>query len=62
MSTQRKILVNEDQVKDWVTMYLEDDNSSFRDLLELFDLTPEETFWRLFEAGLIDQDLMERLL
>lgn len=54
--------MNEDQVKDWVTMYLEDDNSSFRDLLELFDLTPEEAFWRLFEAGLIDQDLMERLL
>lgn len=47
-------------IEDWVSMYLED--YSLEDLLEMFDITPEQAFLKLFEAGLIDQDLMERLL
>ena len=40
--------------------YLED--YSFEDLLEEFDLTPSEVFVHLWEAGLIDELLLENFL
>lgn len=49
--------MDKEQREDWVVMML--DNESFEDLLERFDITPEEAFERLFQAGLIDEELMK---
>lgn len=53
MSLTKKIVEN------LVTQQMEDRN--FEDLLEDFDLTPEEVFWKLFTQGYIDPELMENL-
>jgi hypothetical protein len=34
---------------------------TFDEVLEDFDLTPEEVFWKLFQLGWIDQELMENM-
>lgn len=44
----------------YVSMTLED--MSFRDLLEDFDLTPEEVFIHLVETGMIDTEKLEEQL
>lgn len=46
------------RVEDVIARALED--MSFEEILEDFDLTPEEVFWTLFKLGHIDQDLFER--
>lgn len=48
------------QIETVLKMTLEDE--SFTDFLERFDLTPEEVFTHLYEAGLIDPDLFESYL
>ena len=44
----------------YVSYTLED--ISFRDLLEEFDLTPEEVFIHLVESGMIDTEKLEEHL
>jgi hypothetical protein len=34
---------------------------SFDEILEDFDLTPEEVFWKLFTLGYIDIELLENM-
>lgn len=48
-----------DLVNDFVSKWLEDDY--FENLLEKFDLTPEEVFILLFKQGLIDENKIEEL-
>lgn len=49
-----------DQIANVVSLALQDE--SFEDFLERFDLTPEEVFLQLYEAGLIDPDRFEDFL
>jgi len=46
-------------IEDCVSKQMEDRH--FEDLLEDFDLTPEEVFWKLFQLGYIDQELLENM-
>lgn len=46
-------------IEDAVSKQLE--TRSFEEILEDFDLTPEEVFWGLFKQGLVDFDLLEKL-
>jgi len=46
-------------IEDAVSRQLED--RSFEEILEDFDLTPQEVFWRLFQSGMIDQELLENM-
>jgi hypothetical protein len=43
-----------EELEQWLSMMLE--TESFEDILERFDLTPEEVFERLFQEGLIDEE------
>lgn len=45
----------EQKVHRWITERLED--SSFEDVLEEYDLTPQEVFIYLFNSGLIELEL-----
>lgn len=47
-----------DKIIDFVTYALE--NSSFDEILEKFDLTPQEVFVILYEAGLIEESTLEQ--
>ncbi len=47
------------RVEDVVARALED--KSFEEVLEDFDLTPEEVFWTLYKLGHIDEELFERI-
>ena len=49
----------EDSVYKFVSLMLEQE--TFEDLLERFDVTPEDAFHRLFEVGLIDTEVFENL-
>ncbi len=46
-------------IEDAISRQLED--RSFEEILEDFDLTPQEVFWRLFQSGMIDQELLENM-
>ena len=41
---------------DWASMMLE--TETLEELLERFNITPEEAFKALFNIGMIDEDLM----
>lgn len=47
------------KIENMITHQLEDRN--FEDILEDFDLVPEEVFWMLFKQGLIDIELLNNL-
>lgn len=47
------------KIEDAISIELE--TRSFEEILEDFDLTPQEVFWRLFQAGIIDQELLENM-
>jgi len=44
-------------IENWVSTELE--VSNFEDILEVFGLTPVEVFNILYEAGHVDEDLLE---
>jgi len=46
-------------IEDAISKQLE--NRTFDEVLEDFDLTPEEVFWKLFQVGYIDQELLENM-
>lgn len=46
----------QERVEDFLQSRLED--GDFTSVLEEFDLTPEEVFWILFEAGMLDESLI----
>jgi len=39
-----------------------DDGISFEEILERFDLTPEEVFIHLFLSGMIDEEVLDNYL
>jgi hypothetical protein len=41
---------------DFITLALED--NTFEDILEKFDLTPQEVFTILYEGGFIDEEVL----
>ena len=43
-----------------VTNYLDHDGE-FEELLELFGLTPQEVFVTIYYAGMLDDELLERM-
>ncbi len=44
-------------IEDFITQSLEEE--SFEDILEVFDLTPSEVFWILYQEGMIDDLVLE---
>ena len=44
-------------LEDYVAYELE--NKSLEELLEIYDLSPFEVFWNLYQNGLIDEELLE---
>lgn len=52
--------MSDDEIIDFVDMMLEDE--SFEELLERFDVTPQEAFVNLFTNGLIDYRLLKELM
>lgn len=48
--------MTKDQIYDWVEDRLED--ADFEDILEDFDMTPQEVFYFLYTSGKIDEDLI----
>lgn len=54
-----KTMIMKGKTESFVELFLE--TGTFEELLELFDITPLEAFEVLFEEGLIDEDLLERL-
>lgn len=53
--TLSKTVIN--SLRDYISRELEE--RSFEDILEDYDLTPEEAFINLFTNGLIDPELLE---
>lgn len=51
--------ITKKKIEDTISMQLEE--RIFEDVLEDFDLTPEEVFWKLFTLGYIDKELFENL-
>ncbi len=45
------------QIEDFVSIQLKE--KTFEDLLEDFDLTPEQVFWILYSNGQIDDEVLE---
>lgn len=52
-------MITKKKIEDVVSKQMEDRN--FEDILEDFDLTPEEVFWKMFQLGYIDQELLENM-
>ena len=48
------------RIEEFIERYLED--YTFEEILEMFDVTPVEAFEVLFDEGLIDEELLDRLL
>lgn len=46
-------------IEEFVDLFLEE--GSLEDLLEVFDVTPQEAFEVLFNQGLIDEDLLSEM-
>jgi hypothetical protein len=44
------------KIEDFITLALED--NTFEDILEKFDLTPQEVFTILYEGGFIDEEVL----
>ena len=49
--------MTKNELEDFVTDQLKE--SSFEQILEIFDLTPQEVFILLFDDGLIDEDIVK---
>lgn len=45
------------KIEDAITRKL--DSNSFEDILEDFDMTPQEVFWIIFKLGYIDMEILE---
>lgn len=45
------------KIEDAITRKL--DSVSFEDILEDFDMTPQEVFWIIFKLGYIDMEILE---
>ena len=52
--------MTEERISKYVSLYLQ--HSDFEDLLEMFDLTPEEVFVHLYDAGKIDEELLSDII
>ena len=52
-------MVTKKKIEDVVSRQLE--TRTFDEILEDFDLTPEEVFWKLFTLGYIDLELLENM-
>ena len=52
-------MITKRKIEDVISNQLED--RSFEDILEDFDLTPQEVFWILFKLGHVDLELTENL-
>lgn len=52
--------MTERELEKYVRSYIDNDGT-FEDLLEQFNLTPEETFTLLVQEGMIDLELLEDL-
>jgi 3-oxoacyl-[acyl-carrier-protein] synthase III len=50
--------MNKRELEDFVTLELQE--KSFEDVLESFDLTPQEVFVLLYNNGMIDDEILER--
>ena len=48
------------ELQRYVSLYLQ--HSDFEDLLEQFNLTPEDVFVHLFDSGKIDEDLLKEII
>lgn len=57
-SVKRMIMKN--KIETFLDLYLED--YSFDDILEMFDVTPLECFYTMFEEGLIDEELLDEYI
>jgi hypothetical protein len=51
--------MKKNKIEDFITLALE--SEYFEDLLEKFDLTPQEVFTILYDNGHIDEDVLETL-
>jgi hypothetical protein len=51
--------MKKNKIEDFITLALESEH--FEDLLEKFDLTPQEVFTILYDNGHIDEDVLETL-
>ena len=49
--------MKKNKIEDFVSLFLE--TNSFEDLLERFDLTPADVFTLLYNAGHIDEEILE---
>lgn len=54
--TTKKVV--HEALSDFVRTEMED-GVTFEEILEIFDLTPEEVFIKLFKDGLIDEEVLE---
>lgn len=52
--------MNKQNIEDFTSLLL--DSYSFEELLEEFDLTPEQVMVRLFYQGLIEEEHFEKLV
>ncbi|MCB1712647.1 MAG: hypothetical protein KDH96_09305 [Candidatus Riesia sp.] len=51
--------MEKEEIYNFVATMLE--TETFEDLLERFDLTPEEVFMLCFESGLVDEEVLRGL-
>lgn len=49
--------MKKNEIEDIVSLELEE--KTFEDILEDFDLTPQEVMWLLYNQGLIDDEILE---
>ena len=58
--TRKNTTTMKTRIEEFIERYLED--YTFEEILEMFDVTPVEAFEVLFDEGLIDEELLDRLL
>ncbi len=49
--------MKQDKIEDYITLALEE--ASFEDILERYDLSPQDVFTMLYEAGMIEEETLE---
>jgi hypothetical protein len=49
--------MNKKSIEDYIGLELTE--KSFEDVLEIYDLSPFEVFWLLYQNGLIDDEILE---
>lgn len=50
--------MKQDKIDDYITLALED-GMTFEDILERYDLSPQDVFTLLYEAGMIAEETLE---